>query len=129
MKTLARFLTVGVVNTLVGLTCIYAAMALLGLGLVASNAIGYAVGVAISFMLNRSWTFGQSGAWGGPLARWLGVVAVSYACNIAAASFAHRSLGVDAYVAQLVGVVVYTAVSFLGAKLFAFAPPRRALAG
>lgn len=121
MSLIARFLTVGALNTLVGLSCIYAAMGVFGFGLIAANAIGYGVGLVLSFHLNRSWTFNHRGAWAGAFARWLGVVGVAYLCNLAAASLAAWTLGLNAYVAQLCGVAVYTVVSFLGARRFAFA--------
>lgn len=119
MKQIGRFLTVGAVNTLVGLSVIFACMSLLGMGLAPANALGYAVGVALSFQLNRNWTFGHDGAWASAFARWLAVVALSYACNLAAAMTAW-TLGVNAYLAQIVGVAVYSAVSYGGAKRFAF---------
>ena len=47
-----KFLGVGVANTLVALLVIYAAKWYLGLGDVAANALGYSVGLFISFTLN-----------------------------------------------------------------------------
>ena len=123
MRELLRFVTVGSLNTLIGLSCIYVAMGVLGLGFVASNALGYTVGIMISFALNRSWTFGHDGSWRHSLPKWLVVVGVAYACNLLVATTVRDRLGVDPYWAQLCGVVVYTAVSFAGARWFAFASP------
>lgn len=55
-RTAPRFLIVGLVNTAVGLSVIFACKALAGLGDALSNAVGYTVGLAVSFVLNRSWT-------------------------------------------------------------------------
>ena len=114
-----RFLLVGVLNTGVGLACIYGAMAL-GVDYRWANALGYAVGCLVGFVGNRSWTFRHHGPWRSSLARWLLVVAAAYGVNLAAVIGLHEALGVDAYVAQLGGVILYTAVAFVGGRLFAF---------
>jgi putative flippase GtrA len=114
-----RFLLVGVLNTGVGLAFIFGAMAA-GVDYRWANALGYALGCLVGFAANRSWTFGHEGPWRSSLARWLLVVAVAYASNLALVVTLHGVLRIDAYVAQLAGVVLYTAVAFLGARGFAF---------
>jgi putative flippase GtrA len=123
MTQLLRFLVVGVLNTAVGLACIYAAMQVFNYRL--ANALGYTVGCGIGFLLNRSWTFRHEGAWWGSLARWLGVVAAAYSLNLLTVVALHEGLGVNAYVAQLGGVFVYTASSFLGGRHFVFRATQR----
>jgi putative flippase GtrA len=59
-RTLWRFAVVGAVNTFVGLAFIYSARAM-GLGEVSANATGYAIGLVLSFGLNRFWTFRHRG--------------------------------------------------------------------
>jgi putative flippase GtrA len=120
MKVLAKFFTVGAVNTIIGMTCIYAAMGLFGLGMVASNAIGYGVGLVVAFILNRTWTFADTNSWHTSFLRWLLVVAVGYLANLAGILIAHGYLAIDPYIAQLAGLGAYTATTFLGARYFAF---------
>ncbi len=122
MKKLAKFLAVGALNTLIGLSCIYAAMGILHLGFLASNALGYGLGIVMSFALNRAWTFAHAAPWRVSFPKWLAVTGVAYLCNVVAASFARWTLGVDPYVAQLFGVAAYTGASFLGARQFVFPP-------
>jgi putative flippase GtrA len=117
---LVRFLLVGILNTAMGLTCIYAAMWLLHLDYRLANAVGYTVGCGIGFLLNRSWTFRYSGSWWRSLARWLAVVAVAYGLNVLAVVALHEGLHVDAYAAQIGGVAAYTITAFLGARSLAF---------
>lgn len=117
-----RFLAVGMLNTGVGLACIYGAMAL-GVDYRWANALGYALGCLVGFVGNRSWTFRHEGPWRSSLARWLLVVAAAYAVNLSAVVALHEALGIDAYVAQLGGIVLYTAAAFLGGRLFAFRVP------
>ncbi|WP_426168109.1 GtrA family protein [Sandarakinorhabdus sp. DWP1-3-1] len=118
-----RFLIVGVLNSAVGLALIYAAMAL-GADYRVANAIGYAGGILISFVVNRGWTFAHDGDWRASFARWLVVVGVAYAAQFAAVVWLH-GLGVDARIAQALGVPIYTVLAFLGARRFAF-PDRAA---
>jgi len=116
----ARFLVVGVLNTVVGLTIIFAAKALLGWSDLAANAAGYAVGLATSFLLNRAWTFGDRGRISPALLRFLGAFVLAYLANLATV-FALRDLAaVDSYVAQAAGVVPYTILFFLASRAFVF---------
>jgi len=123
MDRLLRFLTVGVANTAIGLTVIFAAMRFLGLNEAGANALGYAIGVTFSFAVNRAWTFGDCGAVSRSFPRWLVVTACAYLGNLLVVLMAHRLIGLDPYVSQLFGVPVYTAIGFIGARHFAFREP------
>lgn len=116
----ARFVVVGVFNTAIGLACIFAAKALLGWGDLAANAAGYAVGLAVSFALNRSWTFRDRGRISPALLRFLGAFLLAYLANLATV-FALRDIGgIDSYVAQAAGIVPYTVLFFLASRAFVF---------
>ena len=115
----------GMVNTLVGLVVIFAGLALFGLPALAANAIGYAAGFAVSFVLNGKMTFRQQRLSRAMLGRFLLVCAVSYAANAAcvAALTAH-----DKYLAQVAGMAVYTVLGFLLSRAFVFTGVRTAAA-
>lgn len=116
----ARFALVGVFNTVVGLTFIFAAKALLGWGDLAANAAGYAVGLAVSFLLNRNWTFRDRGRVSPALLRFLAAFLLAYLANLATV-FALRDLAhVDSYLAQAAGVIPYTILFFLASRAFVF---------
>lgn len=66
---LGRFLSVGVVNMVVGLLVIYACKWFFQAGDLAANAIGYGVGLSTSFALNGRWTFGYRGPQGPALVK------------------------------------------------------------
>ena len=55
-KQALRFGAVGVLNTSLGLASIWLLM-WLGASAIASNAIGYGLGLIMSFSLNRNWSF------------------------------------------------------------------------
>lgn len=117
--TLVRFSLVGVVNCTIGLLVIYSAM-LLGAGNAAANALGYGVGILVSFALNRQWTFGARGGVGEAFFRYLLVVAVAYFANLGSVLFLIDSLGVNGYIAQACGVPVYTLAVYAGCRFFVF---------
>lgn len=116
---LLRFLVVGVVNTLFGQSVIWFSMWALGLGIVPANALGYGCGIVLSFVLNRNWTFGHQGSQLPALLRFVAVNAVAYAANLMVVVAVHH-LGVNGYLAQLCGAPFYTAVGYVGSRLFAF---------
>lgn len=125
MKALARYTTVwrfgvvGVGNTAVGLAFIYAARAA-GLGEVAANAAGYAVGLMFSFALNRRWTFGGRGPFLRHAVKFVLVVLAAWLLNIVTLLGAMR-LGMAAVLAQAVAVLPYTVVSYCGCRWWVFA--------
>ena len=118
-RTVWRFAMVGVLNTAAGLTVIYAARAL-GLGEVAANASGYALGLMLSFTLNRRWTFRHRGPWLALAARFSVVTLLAWLANLAVL-LALLRLGVAAVLAQAGAVLSYTVLSYLGYRWWAFA--------
>lgn len=122
-RRLARFVLVGALNTMLGLLVIFGCKALLGITDVAANFIGYALLIGLSFALNRRWTFEDGGHQGKSLMRFLLVLAVAYAANLATA-LAAIGLGVDNYLAHVLGIGPYTVIGYLGSRLFVFTSPR-----
>ncbi|MDQ3774828.1 MAG: GtrA family protein [Pseudomonadota bacterium] len=119
-RPLGRFLGVGAVNTLIGLGVIYACKRLLGFGDVLANVSGYAVGLTIGFMLNRHWTFGRTGNVRVAALRFLAVFGIAYSVNLLCVLLAIRAAGLDDYVSQAIGILPYTAIFYLGSRLYAF---------
>lgn len=116
---LLRFGFVGVLNTLSALAVIYALMAL-GVGPYLANLGGYAVGLVISFTLNRRWTFRSTNLSGpGLVARFLIAVAVSYLVNLLTV-YLCLHVGVPPHLAQLLGMPAYTLCFYVSSKLFVF---------
>jgi len=119
-RSLIRFGLVGMLNTAVGLAVIFFAKALLDWGDLASNVLGYAVGLATSFMLNRNWTFEHHGAISAALLRFLAAFLSAYAINLMTV-FGMRDLAsIDAYLAQAVGVIPFTVCFYLLGRNFVF---------
>ena len=121
-----RFVAVGIVNTATGLSIIYAVMFFFKANPVVANVIGYAVGLCVSFALNRVWTFNSRKPIAHVLPKYLFVAGVSYLLNLGTVIAAMSYFGIDRYVAPLLGTCVYTGCMFLGCRWFVFAPQRPA---
>jgi putative flippase GtrA len=115
-----KFALVGVANTIIGLLAIYGLVFFLGAGPITANAFGYAIGLTVSFTLNRLWTFQDQQSIQRVLPRYLAMAGVSYLLNLAAVLFFTHHSHVGPYVVQLFGVVVYTTVMFFGSRWFVF---------
>jgi putative flippase GtrA len=117
-----RFLIVGCANTLIGLAVIYAALGLIGLGNIAANATGYAVGLAASFLLNKAWTFRYSGPVWLAFIKFIATFAVAYLLNLGTLWLLIHRAGVNGYLAQAVAIVPYTVSFFLLSRVLVFRP-------
>ena len=117
-----RFGAVGLVNTAIGLASIYAVMFFFQTGPAIANAVGYAIGLAISFSLNRVWTFDSKRPIAHVLPKYLLVATICYLLNLCAVLTAVSYSAVNPYIAQLLGVGTYTVCMFFGCRWFVFAP-------
>lgn len=124
---LVRYLLVGIANTIVGLGTIYSVMYFLQLKIVYANALGYTVGVLVSFVLNKKWTFKSDDHFVSSLLRFLLVLAVAYAANLGTVLFSVSKFAIDPYIAQALGIIPYTAIGYLGSHYFAFQKKRHLL--
>ena len=115
-----KFAVVDIANTLAGLSVIYLCKWLLGFGDVIANSCGYSIGLALSFMLNRGWTFRHSGPVLPALVRFLAIFVLAYLSNLATVLVAIKSLEVNSYLAQTGGVLPYTLIFFFGSRYIAF---------
>ena len=119
-RSFVRFVLVGILNTGVGLALIFVAKGLFGWGDLAANVFGYAVGLAVSFLLNRNWSFEHRGAVSPALLRFLAVFLAAYSSNLVTLFGLIDLLGMNAYVAQALAVIPYTLLFYLGSRWFVF---------
>lgn len=123
VRSALRFGLVGVLNTLVGLAVILVLLRA-GAGDYLANAASYAVGISLSFVLNRAWTFGVRGPVAlREIARFGLVCALSYAANLAMLTLM-RGLGfAESMIGQGAAMAVYSGSFFLLSRAFVFAHP------
>lgn len=111
LATASRFSIVGVINTGLGFLTIFTLMAA-GLDPFVSNALGYAVGFCISFLLHKAWVFNQKGRSLRQIARYVASVAIAYVGNISCLSVLLK-MGFWPYLSQVMAAGIYTAILFL----------------
>jgi putative flippase GtrA len=107
---------VGVANTAITAATIFCLMGI-GASLVASNAVGYVVGLLVSFLLNSRVTF-QVQASRMLLVRFLAASGIAYLANLVVVVSFAKATG-STHIAQIVGMPVYTAVGYITNKYWA----------
>ena len=126
-RTPLKFFVVGIANTLIGLLAIYLCKWLLNFGDSLANFCGYLLGLSVSFLLNRGWTFQHSGPMLPALLRFVVIFAFAYLINLGTVLVAIHGFAVDGYVAQALGIAPYTFFFYLGSRYFAFSPKSKNL--
>ncbi|XJZ28267.1 GtrA family protein [Bacillota bacterium Lsc_1132] len=124
-----RFLLVGVVNTIVGLSAMYFFLHGLSFSYWTATFLGNIIGAIVSYFLNRSFTFNSSTAVGKSIFRFATVILICYFLSyylgekLALAvlnqlSFISKKYASDA--AVLFGTGIYTITNYLGQRMFVF---------
>jgi putative flippase GtrA len=120
LNQLFRYVSVGVLNTLLGYCVIFACMYLAKMSPEASNAAGYAVGLVLSYVLNRNFTFRSTQAKRREAIKFISVFAFAYALNYLALLMFVYEFSVNKGASQVLAGVVYVGASFLMNKYFVF---------
>lgn len=122
LARLLRFGLTGLANSAVGWAVIFGGL-WAGMSGLAANAAGYAVGLLLSFTLNRRFVFGVTGAVSvREVAKFLAAFAVAYGVNVAVLMAAQSVLGADSALAQLPAIGAYIVIFFLLSQFFVFKP-------
>ncbi|MEJ8847068.1 GtrA family protein [Variovorax rhizosphaerae] len=121
MKQLMRFAAVGVLNTAVGYAVIFGCMYLLGLSAVVSNVLGFAVGLVISYVMNRRFTFRSVASAPREMLRFVLIFLLAYFCNLGVLLLLIKSVGMHEGIAQVPAGIVYFGISFILNKYYVFA--------
>ena len=127
---LVRFGLAGLANTALGGAVILILQLGFGLDACLANAGGFAVGMALGFVLSRLFVFRSSERGGAPVLRYGAAVAVAFGLNQAClAALAHAMQGPATIVlVQGAAVATYTTTLFLLSRFWVF-PPARAASG
>lgn len=120
MKQFSRFLLVGCVNTVLGYAVIFGCMYLGRLTPELSNAVGYLVGLMVSYILHRHFTFRSARPRSTEFARFVIVFLIAYTTNFIVLVVLVRGLGTHAALSQVVAGVVYVGTAYLLNKRYVF---------
>ncbi|WP_257535592.1 GtrA family protein [Mesobacillus foraminis] len=124
-----RFLLVGVLNTIIGLSIMFILLNLFGWSYWQSTFTGNSIGAIISYFLNRSFTFNSRVGASEGIPKFAAVIAFSYAVSYSVSGAAAETLTIPAWAASvvssdelgiLIGTVLYTVTNYLGQKGFVF---------
>ncbi len=107
MTSLGRFLLVGCANTAIGYGAILFLQYFLSAGHMTANAIGYLIGGAVSYLLNKSFTFRSARAHSEALPRFVSVVASCYLINLLVLEVSVSQWQFPAAIAQGLAVLSY----------------------
>jgi putative flippase GtrA len=118
-RQVSRFAMVGALNTIAGVAVIFILYKGFDFSLIMSNAVGYGVGLIVSFVLNGSWTFGVSSYRPLTVAKYAALVCFAFIMNIFLIQLL-MSFNIAYWIAQMVGVATYSALVFLGMKYAIF---------
>ena len=119
-KEASKFLSVGAVNTILSLTVIFLTKWFFDLGDVIANILGYSFGFALSFILNSRWTFSYTGHQFTAALKFLMVALVAYSANITVVITLIQNTSLNSYIAQTLGVIPYTLISYFAYKYIVF---------
>lgn len=127
--TIVRFIMVGVVNTLVGLSVMYLLLHGFGLSYWISTFLGNSVGACVSFFLNRRYTFRSDVSVLQGLLRFIVVILVCYFISYSIGENTVKWLlnnndmitsKVKTDLAVLISTFLYTMLNYLSQKLLVF---------
>ncbi|MDO4271292.1 MAG: GtrA family protein [Eubacteriales bacterium] len=125
-KKLAKFLLVGVVNTLVGMAIMFGLYNLAHCSYWVSSAANYILTSILSFFLNKHFTFQSKENGASQVLRFALNIAVCYLLAYGIAKplclrlLAGASAGLRDNVSMLVGMCLFTGFNYLGQRFFAF---------
>lgn len=124
MKTtgpqLIKFGIIGAGNTIFCFGLIFILKEFAGLDYRLANAISYAIGISISFFLNKFWTFKAKGTFWAEALLFILVCVIAYFIQFSFLIFFKEALHLHFYLAQLMAMGFYTLSNFLGHKYFTF---------
>lgn len=125
---LIKFVAVGVVNTLVGMAIMFGLYNLAGCSYWISSAANYILTSILSYILNKTFTFGNKDSVGSTALRFAVNIAVCYLLAYGIAKpltgwlLAGASVSLRDNCSMLVGMVLFTALNYIGQRFFAFRP-------
>ena len=125
-NTFVKFLSVGVINTLVGTVVMFGAYNILHWNYWVSTALNYIVGGVISFFLNKKFTFHYKGSSVKAAVRFCINIVICYVLAYGLAKPAvYRLLGsfsqnIQENGAMVLGMGLYVILNYIGQRFFTF---------
>lgn len=123
LKHLSRFSMIGVINTLIDFAVFTIFNSLFGVSYILSQGLGYSLGVANSFLLNKKWTFEDRKANKKSFYEFLQFIVVnliSLIITMMAMNLLVENLNLNVYISKVLITILAQITNFLGYKLWVF---------
>lgn len=123
---LLKFITVGIVNTLLGMFIMFGLYNVFGCSYWLSSAVNYVLVSILSYCINKKFTFNYKGDRAGSGIRFAVNIAVCYFAAYGAAKplvrfiLEESQVSIQENVAMAVGMIVFTGLNYLGQRFFVF---------
>lgn len=124
-----RFLLVGILNTLIGLSIMFILLNLFSWSYWLATFTGNSIGAVISYILNRSFTFNSTVGASEGIPRFITVIAFCYVVSYSVSGAAANLIEIPEWASRVVsskelgilmGTILYTTTNYLGQKGFVF---------
>lgn len=130
-RVLLKFVSVGIINTIVGSGLMFVLYNVFNVGYWVSSAANYVVGSIVSFFLNKYWTF--------KIRNWSFFMVIAFALNIAISYFiAYKAARAAVFfifsessqtlrdnIALAAGICLFTGLNYLGQRFVVFSKNNR----
>ncbi len=125
-EKLLKFISVGIVNTILGMAIMFGTYNLAGCSYWVSSAANYIIVSILSYVLNKTFTFRHKGEVAASSVRFALNIAVCYlvaygvAKPLAIWMLEGCSTAVQENVAMFAGMCIFTGLNYIGQRLFVF---------
>ncbi len=125
-QTLLRYLLVGLLTTVIGVSIMFSFYNLLHLNYWISSASNYIVGGTLSYLLNRRFTFHSKARPGRSVIRFVSNLSLCYLLAYGAAKpvicaiYSQAGKGVQDNIAMTAGVCCFAVLNYFGQRFFVF---------
>lgn len=125
-RTFLRFVMIGIINTMVGATIMFVFYNIFDFSYWVSSASNYFLTSILSFFLNKYYTFSNKETSLGQVIRFIVnilvcyLIAYGFAKRIALYIFEFAGERLQNNIAMLIGMVIFTALNYIGQRFFAF---------
>lgn len=121
MIRIIKFCIVGGINTTITLSAFYLLNKILGINYAASTIISYSLGIINSYILNKHWTFQDSGKKIlSQLLRFITINIISMGINLLIMYILVDKLYLDSMLSQVIATGFSTISNFLGSRILVF---------
>ncbi len=117
---MVKFGFVGVLNTIAGLGGFFILLNVFHIQYVVSNTIGYSLGFINSFLWNKFWTFKSGGFSRMEVVLFFIVFIICFSIESGMLIYLKESVKLDIFWSQIIAMVVYTLLGFIGNKALTF---------